>query len=85
MLNPGICAGYNGSMTKALQQAIERLQRAPKERQDALAALLLHELEEDDRWTQTTAANIDKLRALVEDVLAADRRGQCDLLDSDLM
>jgi hypothetical protein len=68
-------------MTKALQQAIERLQQAPEDRQDALAALLLHELDEDERWAQSTIANSEKLRGLVRDVLAADRRGECELLD----
>jgi hypothetical protein len=63
-------------MTKALQQAIERLQQAPEDRQDVLAALLLHELDEDERWAHSTTANIDKLRGLVQDVLAADRRGE---------
>ena len=66
-----------------LQQAIERLSQVPEDRQDALAALLLHELDEDERWSQSTAANQDKLRGLVEDVLAADRRGECKPLDPD--
>jgi hypothetical protein len=70
-------------MTKALQQAIERLKQAPAERQDALAALLLHELDEDERWAQSTAANSDKLRGFVEGVLEADRRGECEPLDPD--
>ena len=70
-------------MTRALQQAIERLQQAPDDRQDALAALLLHELDEDERWLRSTADNTEKLRELVQDVLAADRRGECELLDPD--
>jgi hypothetical protein len=68
-------------MTKALQAVIERLRQVPEDRQDALAALLLHELDEDERWAQSTAANVEKLRGLVDDVLAADRRGECELLD----
>lgn len=70
-------------MTKALQQAIDRLQQAPDEQQDALAALLLHELDEDARWTESTAANVDKLRHLVKDVLADDQRGECEPLEPD--
>jgi len=70
-------------MTKALQQAIERLKQQPEDRQDALAALLLHELEEDARWANSTAANSEKLRGLVEDVLDANRRGECETLDPD--
>jgi hypothetical protein len=68
-------------MTNALQQAIERLKQVPQDRQDAIAALLLHELDEDERWTQSTNANADKLRVLVQDVLDANRRGECEPLD----
>jgi hypothetical protein len=70
-------------MTKALANAIERLQQAPEDRQDALAALLLYELDEDERWSQSTAANVTKLRGLVQEVLAADCRGECEPLDVD--
>jgi len=62
-------------MTKSLEQAIERLQQMPEERQDALAQLLLHEIDEDERWRQSTVAHKGKLRGLIKDVLEADRRG----------
>jgi hypothetical protein len=70
-------------MTKALQDAIERLKQAPEDRQDALAALLLHELEEDERWANSTAANSEKLSSFVQNVLEANRRGECEPLDPD--
>jgi hypothetical protein len=70
-------------MTTALQQAIERLRQAPDDRQDALAALLIHELDEDERWAKSTAASSAKLERLVQDVLEADRRGECESLDPD--
>jgi hypothetical protein len=70
-------------MTKTLQQAIDRLQQMPEERQDALARLMLHEIEEDERWARSTAAHADKLKSLVNDVLEADRRGECETLDPD--
>jgi hypothetical protein len=70
-------------MTKALQQAIERLQNASADRQDALAALLIHELDEDERWAASTAANAEKLQALVHEVLDANGRGECQPLDPD--
>ena len=68
-------------MTKTLQQAIERLQRETEERQDALAALLVHELDEDERWAKSTAANFEKLSGHVQEVLDADHRGECEPLD----
>jgi hypothetical protein len=70
-------------MTKALQEAIERLKQVPEDRQDALAALLLHELEEDERWARSTAAHSEKLQGFVRDVLEANRRGECEPLDPD--
>ena len=70
-------------MTKALEKAIERLSRMPADRQDQLAQLLLHEMEEDERWVRATAAHADKLQGLVEKVLDADRRGECEPLDPD--
>jgi hypothetical protein len=72
-------------MTRTLQQAIERLQQASEEKQDALAALLLHELDEDERWSGSTAANSDKLKGFVESILEADRRGECEPLDPDVL
>jgi hypothetical protein len=70
-------------MTKTLEQAIERLRQMPEERQDMLARLLLHEMEQDDLWNCTTEKYADKLKGLVENVLAADDRGECESLDPD--
>jgi hypothetical protein len=65
-------------MTKALEKVIERLQQMPEDRQDALADMLLHEIDEDERWMRSTASNEQKLRGLLNDVLEADRRGECE-------
>jgi hypothetical protein len=70
-------------MTKSLEQAIERLQQMPEERQDALAQLLLHEIDEEERWRQSTAANAEKLQGLVNEVMKDDRSGKCEPLDPD--
>lgn len=70
-------------MTKALEQAIKRLQEMPEDRQDMLARLVLHEIAEDERWFHSTAVHADKLKGLVEAVLENDRRGECEPLDPD--
>jgi len=70
-------------MTDTLQKAIQQLQQMPEERQELLAQLVLHEIEQDRRWTQSTEAYADKLRGLVDDVLAADDRGECEPLSPD--
>jgi hypothetical protein len=74
---------YNVGMTKTLEQAIERLRQMPEERQELLARLLLHEMEQDDLWSRTTEKYADKLNELVKDILAADDRGECEPLDPD--
>jgi hypothetical protein len=58
-------------MTKALEKVLERLQQMPEDRQEALAAMLLHEIDEDERWMRSTAANADKLQRLFDDSLRA--------------
>jgi hypothetical protein len=68
-------------MTETLENAIERLRQMPADRQDSFAKLLLYEIEEDERWTRSTAANAAKLTGLVADVLEADRRNECEPLD----
>jgi len=70
-------------MTKSLQEAIARLQQMPEDRQDLFARLVLQEIEEDERWMRSTASNADKLQGLINDVLDADRRGECETLDPD--
>jgi hypothetical protein len=70
-------------MTDAMKKAIERLEQMPEERQDMLARLMLHEIEEDERWMQTTERHADKLRGFVDDVLQADRQGEFETLDPD--
>ena len=57
----------------------------PAEQQDSLAQLLLYELEEDERWQQSTTRHADKLKGFVADILEAERRGECEPLDPDIM
>ena len=70
-------------MTKTLEQAIERLKQMPEDQQDSLAQLLLHEIDENERWQQSTARHSEELQSLVADILEAERRGECEPLDPD--
>ncbi len=70
-------------MTDTLQKAIEQLQQMPEERQDSLARLVLHEIEQDQLWAQSTEKHADKLGNLVDDILAANDRGECEPLIPD--
>jgi hypothetical protein len=70
-------------MSTILDRAIERLRQIPEDRQDELARLLLHEIDEDERWMRSTEAHANKLQGLVDQVLEADDRGECEPLDPD--
>jgi hypothetical protein len=52
-------------MTEKLLEAIERIQQMPEDRQELLAKLMLHEIEEDEKWTRSTETIADKLRGLI--------------------
>lgn len=68
-------------MSHILEQAVARLRQVPEDRQDLIARLILHELEEDERWMQSTDSNASKLQTLVDQVFDADDRGECEPLD----
>ncbi|MGD0464052.1 MAG: hypothetical protein ABSB74_16340 [Tepidisphaeraceae bacterium] len=68
-------------MTRLMEQAIERLRAVPAAQQDEIARFLLAELEEDIRWSKSTAKHEKKLKGLVDEVLADDARDACESLD----
>ena len=70
-------------MTRLMEQAIDRLRAVPDAQQDRLAEFLLHELAEDERWARSTIDHADKLKGLIDDVLADDAKGHCTPLDPD--
>jgi hypothetical protein len=68
-------------MTRLMEQAIERLRAVPETKQDQLARFLLSELEEDERWSRSTAEYEGKLKGFIDTLLADDSRGQSEPLD----
>jgi hypothetical protein len=70
-------------MTRLLEQAIERLRAMPENQQDQLARFLLRELEEDQRWSRSTAAHEGKLKGFADTLLADDAAGKSEPLDPD--
>jgi hypothetical protein len=70
-------------MSDVVEHAIELLRQMPKDRQDLLARMMLHEIEEDERWLRSTDSSADKLQGLVNRVLEPDDLGECELLDPD--
>ena len=70
-------------MTHLMEQAIERLRAVPEPQQESVARFVLNELEDDDRWSASTALHADALGRLADRVLADDARGNCAPLDPD--
>jgi hypothetical protein len=61
-------------MTQLLQQALAEVQKLPDAEQDLIAAIILEELADEQRWAESFARSHDKLAALAakarEDILA---------------
>ena len=72
-------------MTRLMEKAIERLRSLPEPQQDGLAQFVLNELEQDERWTASTAAHADALGRLAAKVLSDDAAGTCEPLDTDML
>ena len=72
-------------MTKFLQRAFKLAQALPNKEQDALAALIIDELESDRRWRVAFEESKDDLDRLAEEALAEYRAGENLPLDPDKM
>jgi hypothetical protein len=56
-------------MTGLLEEALRRKESLPREEQDAIAAQILHTLEDDDAWDLSFRERPDVLRALADEAL----------------
>jgi hypothetical protein len=63
-------------MTALLDQAIAAVQQLAPDQQDAIAALILEELADEQQWDRTFAASQDTLARLAEHARAAKRAGK---------
>lgn len=64
-------------MTQLLQRAFEEAGKLAPAAQDALARVLLHDLESEKAWTDALASsNLDELSNLAEEALAEHRLGK---------
>jgi hypothetical protein len=61
-------------MTELLQQAIAQIQKLPPARQDAIAAQVLAELQDEQKWENRFAATTDeqwdRMAAMVREEIA---------------
>ncbi|MGH8604480.1 MAG: hypothetical protein ACREXR_17370 [Gammaproteobacteria bacterium] len=70
-------------MTKLLERAVKKVKALPDREQDAIAALILEELEDETRWDKTFARTEDGLARLAAEAMAEDRAGKTEALDPD--
>jgi hypothetical protein len=68
-------------MTELLQQVIAQIKKLPSDKQDAIATLILEELEEDQRWDDSFARSPDLLAKLAAEAMAEYRTGKTQELD----
>ncbi len=68
-------------MTKLMKAAIKRVSNLPDDEQDAVASIILEEVEDEVRWQATFAKSQDVLARLAEGARAEISRG--DVFDFD--
>ena len=63
-------------MTQALEKAIAAVKALSAEEQDAIAALILEELEDEQRWDKAFAGSQDQLARLAKETREDIRNGR---------
>ena len=64
-------------MSQLLEQAVAEVRKLPDAEQEAIAALILAEIEDDRRWEQSFARSPETLEALVARAAEQVRAGHC--------
>jgi hypothetical protein len=72
-------------MTQLFEQAISKVRSLPEAEQDAIARMILEELEDEARWERAFAQSQDALAALADEAMAEDRAGKTRELDPDAL
>ena len=72
-------------MTELLRKAFEEASKLPAQDQDALASVLLDEIEGEQKWDATLAETQDELAGLADAALAEHRAGKTETLDPENM
>ncbi len=70
-------------MTKLLEQAVKKAKNLPENEQDAIASIILEELEDEARWEEQFAASKDALAKLASEAMEEERKGKTQELDPD--
>jgi hypothetical protein len=70
-------------MTELLERAVAQVKQLPANEQDAIAAIILEELEDEVRWQEKFACSQDILAKLAAEAMAEDQAGKTQELDVD--
>jgi hypothetical protein len=63
-------------MTKLLEEAFKQASKLAEDDQDALAEILLEDLESENRWASAFAKSEDKLAILAKEALTEFQQGR---------
>jgi len=72
-------------MTKLLERAVEKVMKLPENKQDAIAAFILEEIEDEKRWEKTFARSQDILAKLAQEAMEEEKAGKTKELDPDAL
>jgi hypothetical protein len=70
-------------MTKLLQDAIEKVRQLSDDEQNAIAQIVLDEIESERRWDELFARSPEKLAKLADRAWAEHEAGKSEELDPD--
>ena len=70
-------------MTKLLEQAVKKAKSLPDSEQDAIASIILEELEDETKWEEKFLASKDTLAKLAYEAMEEEDRGETHELDPD--
>jgi hypothetical protein len=70
-------------MTKLLEQAVAKARQLPESEQDAIAKLVLDEIESDRQWDRLLTGSAEKLSNLADEAWAEQEAGLSEELDPD--
>nr|WP_019506763.1 hypothetical protein [Pleurocapsa sp. PCC 7319] len=69
------------TMTELLNQAVARIKNLPDNEQDAIATIILEELEDEIKWEQAFSNSQDLLAELAAEAMTEYRAGKTQELD----
>jgi hypothetical protein len=72
-------------MTHLMERAIERASQLSEDEQNAIAAIILREIESDERWDELFArpASVDLLSRMADEAMSEVQSGRVQKLDLD--